>query len=312
MEKPSTPGVEQNVNTSEVVTIVSHDAGGAEILASYVAQNGIACRFVLEGPAVNVFKRRLGEVEVLSLEEGISAGDWCLCGTGWQSDLEWRAIELVQNKGKRVVALLDHWVNYQERFLRNGIQHLPDEIWVGDVDAEILARDNFSQLPIRLISNPYFLDIKKQLEDIKRVLLVGANKKEVLFVCENISEHARLKYGDERHWGYTEFDAIEYFLNNLNVLDEHIARVVLRPHPSDAPGKYDGILNAYSEVVQMSTGRPLIQEIADSDIVVGCASMAMVIGLLAQKKVISCIPQGGLGCRLPQKDIMHFRELVVK
>lgn len=311
MEKFGIVGVEQNVNTSEVVTIVSHDAGGAEILASYVAQNDIACRFVLEGPAVNVFKRRLGEVEVLSLEEGISAGDWCLCGTGWQTDLEWRAIELMQNKGKRVVAFLDHWVNYQERFIRNGSQHFPDEIWVGDVDAEILARESFQQLPIWLIPNPYFLDIKRQLEDVNNIF-IDKQTKDVLFVCENISDHARLRHGNERHWGYTEYDALNYFLKNINVLEEVVERVVIRPHPSDAPGKYDRILEAYIDIAKLSTGKPLIQEIAESDIVVGCESGAMVIGLLAQKKVFSCIPQGGLCCRLPQKDILHFRELVVK
>ena len=113
------------MKNSGIVVVVAHDAGGAEILASFVAQNSIDYRLVLEGPAVNVFKRRLGPVEIITLEEGIAAGDWCLCGTGWQSDLEWRAIELVQNAGKRVVSFLDHWLNYRERFVRNGIHISP-------------------------------------------------------------------------------------------------------------------------------------------------------------------------------------------
>jgi len=136
--------------------------------------------------------------------------------------------------------------------------------------------------------------------------------KKVLFVSENISDHARLQYGDERYWGYTEFEAIEYFLENIQVLGDLVEKVVIRPHPSDISGKYDWLLDKYADIVQLSVGKPLIEEIVGADVVVGCESMALVIGLLAQKKVVSCIPPGGPVCRLPQVDILHFRELVGK
>jgi hypothetical protein len=44
-------------------------------------------------------------------------------------------------------------------------------------------------------------------------------------------------------------------------------------------------------------------------VVVGCESMAMVVGLLAQKKVVSSIPPSGRHCRLPQKNIVHLSEI---
>src|SRR5216684_1679442 len=127
------------MNTQRIVAIVSHDAGGAEILASYVSRHDIVCRFVLEGQAVNVFKRRLGGVEICSLAQGLSACDEILCGTSWQSDLEWLAIQLAQRAGKPAIAFLDHWINYPERFIRKEVQHLPSELWVGDVETERLA-----------------------------------------------------------------------------------------------------------------------------------------------------------------------------
>ncbi|MFZ2405852.1 MAG: hypothetical protein WAW41_11990 [Methylobacter sp.] len=301
------------MNNTGIVAIVAHDAGGAEILASYVAQNNIRCKLVLEGPAVNVFKRQFGTVEICTLEEALSACDWCLCGTGWQSDLEWRAIGEAHNAQKRVVAFLDHWVNYRQRFERNGIQHLPDELWVGDVDAERLAREYFPGISIQLVANPYFIELKQQIAGLKMSQgSVSDGGKRVLLVCDNISDHARQRYGDERYWGYTEFDAIEYFLENINVLGDSVESVVIRPHPSDASGKYDWILDKYAGIVQLSDGEPLIEEIAGSDVVVGCESMALVIGLLAQKKVVSCIPPGGPVCRLPQTDILHLRELAKK
>lgn len=298
------------MNRSRVVAIVSHDAGGAEILANYVYQNKIACRFVLAGPAVSIFERRLGAIEICSLEDGLLACDKVLCGTSWQSDLEWLAIERGRQLGKKVSAFLDHWINYQERFIRNGIQQLPDTIWVGDADAERLAREKFPNILIRLVPNPYFIDLRRKLSEIGVEMDPGKNNgTRVLFVSENISDHALMRYGNERYWGYTEFDAIKYFLAHMNALDVNIEKVVIRPHPSDSLGKYVSFLSE-DPCVKLSGGGPLLQEIVNTDIVVGCQSMAMVVGLLARKKVVSCIPPFGPECSLPQKQIIQFRELV--
>lgn len=298
------------MNNSNVVAIVSHDAGGAEILASYVAQNKLEYQLVIEGPAVNVFKRRLGVVEIHALEDAITACDWCLCGTGWQSELEWRAIEQARKAGKHVVAFLDHWINYKERFIRNCIPHLPDEIWVGDTDAKELAHDLFPSMLIRLVPNPYFIDIKNQIAESGDVIKKNEEQeKRILFVCENISDHSRLKYGDERYWGYTEVDAIKFFFKQLNTIASFPCTVVIRPHPTDVPGKYDWVFEAYPSIAKLSDGRPLIQDVAAADVVVGCESVAMAVGLLAQKKVISCIPPGGHSCRLPQRDIVHLSKV---
>ena len=295
-----------------MICIVSHDAGGAEILASYVAQQGLECRFVLAGPALKVFQRRLGTAKLSTLNQTIAGCDRLLCGTSWQSDLEWRAIGLARKAGIRVVAFLDHWVNYRERFIRNGVEHLPDEIWVGDEDAETLTREHFSNTPVQLVPNPYFIDIKRDLAafEARKPASKGAGKR-VLFVCENISEHALLQHGDERYLGYTEFDAIEYFFKNINGLGVAIETVVIRPHPSDSPGKNDCFVAEHSDIAQLSAGKPLLEEIVDSDLVVGCESMAMVVGLLAGRRVISCIPPGGKACALPQDQIEVFQNLLI-
>jgi hypothetical protein len=40
-------------------------------------------------------------------------------------------------------------------------------------------------------------------------------------------------------------------------------------------------------------------------------SMAMVVGLLAKKRVISTIPPGGKKCGLPQDAVEHLQDLVI-
>ena len=41
------------------------------------------------------------------------------------------------------ISVLDHWVNYKERFIRGGELILPDEIWVCDNHALALAKKAF-------------------------------------------------------------------------------------------------------------------------------------------------------------------------
>ena len=277
--------------STETVCIVSHDAGGAEILACYAAQNALRCRLVLEGPALAVFEQHMRPVRVERLSTAIAASDWCLFGTSWQSDLEWHAIDVARNAGKRTVSFLDHWVNYPDRFIRNGVRHLPDEIWVGDEDAKTLAEDTFPELPIKLVPNPYFAYIERQ---IARYAVQSKarlpSKAQVLFVCENLSGHGALRFGNARHFGYTEIDAIEYFFSRIADLGPSIERVIVRPHPSDPPQKYSATIAEHSPLAVLGGDRPLLEEIAEADIIAGCESAALIAASIAGKRVVSCVP----------------------
>jgi hypothetical protein len=298
---------------SQTITcIVAHDAGGAEVLASYVARNGLACRFVLVGPAIRVFERRLGLVVSMSLEAALAECDDVLCGTSWQSDLEWTAIAAARAAGKPSTAFIDHWGHYRERFIRQGVECLPDEIWVGDSLAETLARTCFPAVKISLVPNPYFEDIRDQVSALQSaaVPVVEASGLCVLFVCEPLSEHGLREFGNERHWGYTEFDALRYFFANMHVLGQNITRFVIRPHPSEPEGKYLEIVREFGEMVRIGGGETLLAEVVACDVVVGCESMAMVVGLLAGRRVISCIPPGGKACELPQAEIESMQKLL--
>jgi hypothetical protein len=282
---------------ASAVAVVAHDAGGAEVLSSYVRQRGLHCRLALEGPACAVFERKLGAYQNLAVEDALHGSTRLLCGTSWQSDLELKAIRLARAKGKPSVAWLDHWVQYRQRFERGGGLCLPDEVWVSDRDALALE-------------NPYFADIRTELAKASRVYGALPGRLTILYACEPVREAALRQFGDALHWGYTEEQALRYFLDNLGVLGAPVGRIVIRPHPSETAGKYADIVTEYALPVRFSDGSPLSAEVASSDCVVGCGSMAMVIGLIARKRVISCIPPGGAPCPLPQPEIEWLQNLV--
>lgn len=295
----------------QICAIVAHDAGGAEVLSSYVRRQGLRCIYVLQGPALSVFGRKLGALETLPLNEAIDQADWVLCGTSWQSELEFSAIKLATRCGKRTVAFLDHWVNFRERFEREGVLYLPDEIWVGDNIAEDIARAIFVRTPIRLVENPYFLDIRDEAQALHHGAKSVEERLAVLYVCEPVREHALRQYGNERYWGYSEEDALRYFLTNLSALEQPVANIRIRPHPSEVLGKYVWVQDEFKDLpISFGGTSSLIQEVSASNLIVGCSSMAMVVGLLVGKSVICSIPPDGPNCSLPHPEIVLLRDLV--
>ena len=63
-------------------------------------------------------------------------------------------------------------------------------------------------------------------------------------------------------------------------------------------------------LIRFGGAKSLMHETVEADVVIGCESMAMVVGLLAGKRVISCIPPGGKPCQLHHSEIEHMHNLV--
>jgi hypothetical protein len=293
-----------------MMAVISHDAGGAEILSSYVRQEELPCLFSLTGPALKIFERKLGTLENLPMEVAINESSTILCGTSWQSDIEFRAIKYSRQLERKSTVFLDHWVNYKERFSRNGETCLPDEIWVGDSVAEMIAKKNFPGTKTLLVDNPYFSDIRREFSRHQERNIEKDSAISILYICEPTSEHALLRHGNAHFWGYTEEDALRYFISNLATFTQKIERIIIRPHPSERQGKYDWVRREYASLIEFGGVRTLFEEIAESDVIVGCESMAMVVGLLAGKKVISCIPPGGRDCLLPHPEIIKLHNIL--
>ena len=95
------------------------------------------------------------------------------------------------------------------------------------------------------------------------------------------------------------------------IKNELIEAVCLRPHPKEAHDKYNWVLNTIEMNVSIGGDRDLLQEIIEYDWVVGRSSMALVFGLMAGKKVWSCIPPGGKPCSLPHKEIQQLNDNIL-
>jgi hypothetical protein len=289
------------------IGIVSHDAGGAEIISSWVKKYNNNYNFYLDGPAKKIFKKKFSFKNSKDLEQMIQDSEWILCGTSWQSDLEKKAIQIAKKNQIKCISYIDHWVNYKERFISDDVMHLPNEIWVGDKEALKIASKIFSGISIHLIENEYLKEIQYEILSLNQDADI---QKSVLYVCEPIKEHALIQFGDGFALGYDEFSALKYFLDNTDALDIDISQIYIRPHPSEEIDKYDWALDYSSIPMKITSQTYLLEDIQSSSYVVGCESMAMVIGLMAKKRVISSIPPSGRQCILPHQEIELLSSLV--
>ena len=125
-----------------MITIVSKDAGGAEVLSSWVKRNPGNYKYHLSGPAKKIFKSKISKIKLSNIKNCINSTDTLLSSTG-TSSFEKKAIKQFKKKNKKVIAYLDHWFNYKNRFFINKEMIKVDEIWVSDNYAKKEARRIF-------------------------------------------------------------------------------------------------------------------------------------------------------------------------
>jgi len=273
------------------LAVVCHDAGACNVILPWLQRRSFQVRAVMQGPALRLWRARFGNAPLChSLDEALRGARLLLSGTGWASALEHDARVMAQQRGVRSVALIDHWVNYPQRFVRDGHTQWPDEFWVTDDDALQLARWHFPASRVRLQHNGYLA------EQVAAVRPMADIDQGVLVVMEPM----------RTDWGRGtagEWQALDWFMQQRVAAGiPALAPIKLRPHPSDEAGKYATWL-ARHPAVQLDGSASLAEALQGTRWVVGCESYALVVALAAGRTVFTSLPPWAPRCRLPQAGI---------
>jgi len=287
-------------------TIVASDAGAAEILSFFVKKKKYEYNYLLKGSAKKIFKKNLGKFNTISLKDSLKKTTLYICGTGWQSDIHIQVIKAARSKDIKVIAYLDHWTNYKNRFFKNNEYYFPDEIWVGDEKAYKIAKKTFN-IKVKKINNYYLDYIKKEFEckftKNKKLL----KKTNILYVTEPTSKVKNNQWKLNKY-DYDEFSSLIFFLNKIKFIYKDF-KIRLKTHPAENPKKYNYILKKYNYNIQINKTSNLINEIKNSEVVVGCNTLALYLAIVAKKNVLCSIPTKQRSL-LPFKQIKYLRNLV--
>jgi len=288
------------------IAIVAHDAGAASQILAWL-KTGLLninhCKFCLEGPAAKLFQVKIPNLKIISLEDVLIGAEVLLTGSGWSSSLEHNARMFAKNNFIKSISVLDHYVDYRERFVRDNTEVLPDIIWVSDKYAYLEAKRCFPNIEIVEQRNDY---IKSQIDEVLNYNVV--NHKDVTNVLY-LLEPLRDPWANIGKAG--EFQALDFFIKSIPNLNfgENIS-IILKPHPSDPLDKYDQWVSSLSlSDIYIEKKKSLPSLLAWSDVVVGCETYAMVVALAVNKRVISSLPKNAPNCRLPFDKIERLNQI---
>ena len=206
-----------------MINIISHDSGGAELLSSWIAENPNKKYFYsLKGPAIKIFKKKIKNINKNNLKDNKSDCEKVIATTG--SKFERNMIFKLYKKKKYLIIVLDHWINYKKRLFINNIMINPDEIWVFDKNAKLIAKKIF-KCKINLKQNYYYLNCKKKFKNYK-----SRNKNKLLFICD--PNPSKSKKTDMFTKYYNEKKIIRYIINYFDKDFIETKKIILRLHPN--------------------------------------------------------------------------------
>jgi hypothetical protein len=282
-------------------SVISRDAGGAELACRFVLKQKEDFCLALSGPAIKIFKNKIKNIKIISKIDAIKRSDWVLCSTGTTSNFEKNGIILAKKNKKKVVVLLDHWTEYRNRFIKENKLFLPNEIWVMDKYAlKIIKKEKF-KTKIILKKNLFFEEFKKKLKISKKIKKNSSLKKNIIFLSEWVNPAHKKKYRSN--------ECLKFLLENLSSLSFKINKITIRFHPEEKIQDLNWT-SMYHDKVKISNNKYIFDDILNHDVIIGINTVALVFGLIAKKKVISCIPYKKGVCDLPHKGIIDFRKII--
>jgi hypothetical protein len=256
----------------KTVGVVCRDAGSANQIAWHIKNNPGNYFFALEEPARSIFEGVLGPIENYELKRLALWCDELISGTGWQSDFEWLGMQTFLGDDKSVTTYLDNWNDYPERFVRNGVKIHPSILWVSDSIAQEKATLEFPDTPVILQRNYYLDSIREIYAGLTKSATKRSAQRNILYLTQPISEVQNYNSIPRK---FTEYDALQQFINEYNSCRDLDLNLRIRLHPSEKQDKYSHLVMHIEEMKSKSRDLPV--DLAWSDFVIGVDTYAMYV-----------------------------------
>lgn len=252
-----------------MICLVSHDAGGAELLSSWARSNRGNFLYNIKGPAIRIFKKKFKNFQNSNKKIIKKKTNIFITGTSKKSFHELSIIKYAKKNKIKSISIIDHWINYKERFSRNNQEILPDEIWVTDKIALNLAKKVFN-IKVILKKNYYLMDFVKSFNNLKKKK--NKIKKMILYLTTNTNNKKR------------DLTKLNYFFRKKEYYIDKKIPVVVKIHPSENISKYNSLIKKF-KFAKFVKNDDLIQLLVKCKYVVGYNSMAMYLASKVKKKI---------------------------
>lgn len=283
------------------VLVVTHDAGGSEIIAAYVKKHRARAHFHVytNGPGARVF-RRVGvpfhriandRAAIRAVIRKHKDADYALLALkGWMTNIEWLAREEAMRVDMRTVVYLEDWRRYRERFgypKKNWEKNLPAELWAGDQAALKLARTLYkdTKTSIRYVPNEYFKAVSLRVKKRRR----ATRAKDVLFLSSPLQDLEPI---------------VEQLLEILS--QKRGPRLLIRLHPADKKDRYRILLRRYRGKVisEISKHADPASDFARAKMIIGTRTVALALAAYCGLPTFSVLSP----VKAPLPGVVHVKD----
>ncbi len=273
--------METNSKIKKII-VFSHDAGGAQILSSYLYLNNIKKVFgICEGPAKKIFKEKKIIVEKKSYRNLINSKAKFYTTTSWNSNIEKTAIKSLLIKNKKFITFMDHWENYKKRFFKN---YIPDNIWSFDIKSYKKCELIFKKKNIFLKKNFFHIYALKKILNYKKPKNYKLN---YLYLTEPLSELNKKFY--KKKLGSPELKSLEFFLKKIK---NKKIKITIRVHPNDKMSKYKNFQKKFKNLnIRFDNKTSVYKQFAQNFNIVSFKSSLMLLAFKNKNNVLSSSPR---------------------
>ena len=243
--------------------VISNDAGGAFQISALINELSLSGTASLNGPAVKIFSDR--NPRIIRVEPTLNelGNKTLLFGSGFFGGVESMLLESIGSMNNSKVVLLDHWMNFKERFNpTNPI--LPNILLTTNELAHQKALSAFPDVHVTRIPDFLLAEYKREFDLLSRspftlllILEPDAGRGEGLrFPIGNLDKYLKVLVSFAR--------------------SNEISSIVIRRHPSQAAEDLDNHAYAISGInVEYSSSDSLIGDIQNASAVFGFHSYAL-------------------------------------
>ena len=259
------PFIPKIVMNAKKIGVACNDAGGAEQIVWLLRNLKQKPYALIDGPASMIFRNsQISFTQVESLDE-LRGCDLIITGSGWMTDLERKVIKFANQMKITNLTILDHWVNYLERFSVSE-ECYPQILAVTNYQALSIAKEKFASKLIYLLPDFQIKHYKELLQETE------SSSNNILIISEPTNLENSLSSITS-----TDLEKL-YRFANLIKSDKGFGDIILRLHPSlISDESFKQFSLRILPEIKFSIGTDLISDLLKSKIVIGLSSYALYI-----------------------------------
>lgn len=252
------------------IGIACHDAGASEIISEICLRlsRDVAINYCLSGPAIEIFKKKSLFIKNNSELAKIMNSDLILTGTGWETDLEYLALENSKKINTPCYVVLDHFQHFRSRFMKKDGQCVfPDKIIVTNLYTLYVVKHEIPEVPVIYTPDIYIESLLKYNTSSSNNL--KPKKSEILYLSDGQPYNQKSEFSQI----FQLMKVVSNYTQIVKFIGKEFSKVSIRPHPADLNG--NKAPTVIGEINFEEVNGSLETLINSSILVIGTDSLAM-------------------------------------